>query len=704
MVAMEFIKNENTIHKVAAIATACAKTHKNLKIISNNKDDYEIPNYVHFFCPQIDPTLNKEQKLFLRLVFQYYNKAIIEDFKLKTNKRQSKSRTTKVLKVPKRMISKSKFQLKDLQITPKNDSLQRYISMELQNLSNLITLETKKERIKNGFVKTASPKQFQDLWSIRRFEPRIYYIAKELKLLFNIIDICNDDEQVPISGFALKNLKDWLVNMDSDPSLRDPYVSILQYLSHKCSLSCKFCLHKNDPIGFWTKSNYWEKTTEEVEIREKYFSPNGGKALFKTQDYSYFEVLDHPAIMETLQKLRRKTKNIIAFTTNGLQLSKDFVLCLKKLEPIYLVISLNSINPAVRRDVMGDGHPELSIKCLERLNEQKIPFSVSIVPWLENSFADLAETIHYADKNNAYLIRVNLDGYSKYFNCDQSDNYQKNIMSNWSTIVDFVRSMRSLIQTPIVFQPSMYEENLHEEATIEPVVNGLIKNSPASKAGLRYGDKIIQIDHFIIPFKTLARNIFKEYQRYNIRDFSLTISRGNEIKSIHISEKFFLSKGNSTYPFSSYTDKGKYPSNPFHPFGIVLQDSLNPMYLWDIEKIIRKHNAKNVLFLSSILMEPIFSKLVRETHYLNDLNINFYIDHPKNDNFLGGSIIVGDLLVVDDFIESINNHQKKIDLVILPSTPFGAWGRDISGKVIQEIERKTGIDIELIKCEMLNTI
>ena len=68
---------------------------------------------------------------------------------------------------------------------------------------------------------------------------------------------------------------------------------------------------------------------------------------------------------------------------------------------------------------------------------------------------------------------------------------------------------------------------------------------------------------------------------------------------------------------------------------------------------------------------------------------------------------MGDLLVVQDFIDYIKDYvtstDKKPDLIVIPSSPFNisGWGRDLTGRVYLDIERETGIHVEIIECQTI---
>ncbi|MGB2854258.1 MAG: hypothetical protein WBC55_07400, partial [Dehalococcoidia bacterium] len=93
--------------------------------------------------------------------------------------------------------------------------------------------------------------------------------------------------------------------------------------------------------------------------------------------------------------------------------------------------------------------------------------------------------------------------------------------------------------------------------------------------------------------------------------------------------------------------------------------------------------------------------LLAECHLFGNLRIDIGV--PQN-SFFGGNIFMGDLLVVQDFIDFIREYLKgnggRPDLIVIPSSPFslGGWGRDLTGRVYLDIEREVGIPVELLEC------
>jgi hypothetical protein len=123
--------------------------------------------------------------------------------------------------------------------------------------------------------------------------------------------------------------------------------------------------------------------------------------------------------------------------------------------------------------------------------------------------------------------------------------------------------------------------------------------------------------------------------------------------------------------------------------------------LEDLKSLIKIHQARNVLLLSSRLVKPVFLQLLQESSLFGGIQIQ--VEVPEN-RFFGGNICMGDLLVVHDFIQAIKEYLRENpapDLIIIPSSPFslGQWGRDLEGRGFTEIERSVSVPIALLACE-----
>jgi hypothetical protein len=148
-----------------------------------------------------------------------------------------------------------------------------------------------------------------------------------------------------------------------------------------------------------------------------------------------------------------------------------------------------------------------------------------------------------------------------------------------------------------------------------------------------------------------------------------------------------------------------YPYDPAAAthLGAVFPSSGIPLeWMERLRSIISSRPAKNVLLLTSRLVRPVLEKLVKKDLYVSGVNLHLHV--PPN-GYLGGTIFMGDLMVVDDFIEAVQEFMDREnirpDLVIVPSSPFhlSGWGRDLSGRVYKDMERLLGIPVALVECD-----
>jgi len=297
--------------------------------------------------------------------------------------------------------------------------------------------------------------------------------------------------------------------------------------------------------------------------------------------------------------------------------------------------------------------------------------------------ADLEETVAYADQHDAHLVEVSLPGYSRYF----SEDPLFHLDEVWSSVVSKARSLRKKTQCPLVVKPSLFEETLHEKTLNIPRIVGAVKNSPAAISGLKPDDVVLSVGGLKISSRPQARDILHLHRQNGSPSVSLSLQRDG--KPIDVE----LFPGRFQYPYSPQTD---------HHLGIIFMGTgFRTGVLEDLKSLIQAHHAKRILLLSSRLVKPIFEQLLRESSLFG--NIQIQVEIPQN-RFFGGNIFMGDLLVVQDFIEGIRDYVEKNpspDLIVIPSSPFslGNWGRDLEGRVYSDIERAVGIPVALLDCE-----
>jgi hypothetical protein len=546
---------------------------------------------------------------------------------------------------------------------------------------------TEEER-NTGLHNGESNVTFQNIRNAAFYEPRIALIKRLAESLLTLVEFECQGEAVKIKGFRLKNLQDWLVSSAGEPG------EVLEYAGSSCSCDCLFCCNKGNPQSAATSGNLNRVPDEElaeIKTRIKYFSPEAEKALFPSLGCVY-ETTTHPYFMGTLLLLRKKTRKPFRITTNGTNLTPEMIANLAELKPIYLYLSLNSSSPIRRQRLMRDNSPEIAINSLPLLKAQGIPYAIVVVPWPVDSMGemldDLSSTASYAANQEAHLIQVNLPGYSNHFSSvELFDLHQV-----WKGVVARIRELRGKYDCPIVAMPTLYEENIYHQRKNLPEIIGLVKNSPAYLCGLKRGDLIEQINGIIVRYRAQACDLLALVRRSGAEEANLKVQRGGQTLEVP------LNLIRHSYPYSE--DMDAY-------FGIVFMGTgLRMSYMETLKEIIYAHQAKRVLFLSSELMQPTFEQCLTESHLFGGGQLKIDIEVPKN-NFFGGNIIMGDLAVVQDFIDCINDYiarkGDKPDLVVIPSSPFNlsGWGRDLTGRVYLDIERETCVPVQLLPCSTI---
>ncbi len=540
------------------------------------------------------------------------------------------------------------------------------------------------------------------------YEPRIVLIKQQLESLLSVVELEKNGKRVEVDEFRLKNLQDWLVSSGGDPA------EVFEHLATRCNCNCEFCYLKGNPpsVSLIHPHRSVEEEYQEALTRVKYFSPSARRCLFPTLG-GIHEVLAHPYSMDILPSLREKTPLPFRIATNGENLTTDVIKALAKLKPIYIYLSLNSASLQRRQKLMHASNSMVALSAPHHLSDREIPYAVVIVPWplhslspasmLDEMLNDITETVAYADKHSAHLVEINLPGYTQFFSTRVSVVKEKLFDREevWAAIVSLVRELREKTECPIVVMPEMYEENLYEQTKNLPRAIGLVKNSPAAYSGLRKGDLLLKLNGIPVSNRPQGRDLLRAVQRGSEQGVILEVQRNADVLQLG------LNPGQFSYPYSLEID---------HHFGIIfmgmgfrvgtLEKLKGVISLSGIKSI--SHNAyasttKKVLLLSSQLVRPVLEQSLAISPLFGGVDLR--VEVPPN-RFFGGNIFMGDLLVVQDFIDYLKEYVEgewTPDLIVIPSSPFslGDWGRDITGKVYLEIERGIGIPVALLECETI---
>ena len=555
-------------------------------------------------------------------------------------------------------------------------------------LTNQGASEKEENRIKSdGIEKDGRPHPFQSIKNAAFYEPTIEFIQRQIGSLLDLVALEKNGKVVDVDGFRLKDLSRWVEESSCDPT------DVLGYLADKCNCDCLFCYNKGCPpsIALQSPARSREDGFREVMTRLRYFDPSARRSLF-TSLGTCFEAFIHPRFKEVLEEIRKKSDQLIRINTNATTLTEEMVDYLSRFNPLHLDISLQSSSAARRQRLMGDQNPQVAIRSLSLLKDANIVYDIIIVPWLTESLDemldDMEDTICYADENQVRLVQISLPGYSRYFSKEELFNHD----FHWEMITRRIRDIRTKFETPIIIRPAVYEELLYYDHKNLPEVIGVVQGSPAACSDLKKGDLLTKIGGNAIRNRPQARDLLSILQRSDMDSITLEISRQGRRHELLIDLTRF------SYPYSKKVDS--------HLGIVFLGTGLKTSYLESLQSIIEERKAKNILLLTSVFIKPLLEQIISESPFFRERDTHIMIGVPPN-RFFGGNICIGDLLIVQDFIDYLQDYAESVDtrpdLVVIPSSPFNVsgWNRDLTGRVYLDIERKTGVPVEILECQTI---
>jgi hypothetical protein len=523
---------------------------------------------------------------------------------------------------------------------------------------------------------------------IWRNEPRIVLLLRLLRSVRPVASESGLPVLGRIRGLRLRRLRDWVVQGDPvDPG------RIMSAVSWTCGMACEFCYQKGTPREM--KPRRLATTVEEMDTRIRHYDPVAGTRLFDKTNFDTDEMLNHPEALRFMERLRQKTTEpFYDITTNGKPLTDGVATRLRQLAPVEIGVSLDTVDPGRRDSILHDPEPERAadgIKCLRR---HEIPFAVSIVAWPALGIEDLADTIRFADAHSAQFVRVCLPGHSRFFPSPPPDDMEQ----FWQSVVWKVRELRSGVSTPIVVLPSLYEELLCAEPPNVPYLQGVIRNSPAARAGLQRGDRILAAGGIPLESRPQAAQVLKGAQAQGVWRIEMDIAGDGERRKAIL----FETGHPRTY---RYPYLKEYLPILRHPYGLLLADGPDPWLGRQIHAVARERGARRVAVLTSwLLRRSVRDQLSRVPSEAETCEVDLCL--PPNQYF-GGSIRMGDLLTNADFIDYIRDHlssrTQSPDLVLIPTTPFSPWERDLLGRCNREISRRVALPVAFLPARRIWT-
>ncbi len=255
-------------------------------------------------------------------------------------------------------------------------------------------------------------------------------------------------------------------------------------LTGRCNLSCIFCSHRHNPPGTAAYSfsplseTKWSELLQFLNPSRKIIIGESATRLREGEPFT------HPDLLNVLQRLRhRYPDTTLQVTTNGSLLNRETVRLLHIFKPLELVLSLNSATVQGRLLLMGDSSSSAAL-LPQLLAARDIDFHGSIValPHLVG-FTDLEQTIRMLDQSGAKTIRLLIPGYTRYSS---------------GQVIPPTEAEKDLHNFALALKKSLHAVLLTEPPLIDnllPVVEGLLPDSPASRAGIICGDLVDSVNN-----------------------------------------------------------------------------------------------------------------------------------------------------------------------------------------------------------------
>lgn len=525
----------------------------------------------------------------------------------------------------------------------------------------------------------------QPLHTVAATEPSIVTVARHWALLSQQITVATRptlhlaDPATPgsvgaITGFTLRDLSKWLVESQCHPS------EVYEYLARVCNVACQFCYLFGNPDELAVARGKKVIAESEMDTRFRYFRPESGLTLFKSQ-WEINEFLVDPKLGPVLRELRARSDRDFYFITNGSPLLPRVIDLLDEVRPVTLIVSTNTIDAPLRMQVMNERRTQTqtALQCLELLAERKIPFGLSFVATPDLPVTKMAEAIERIEPLRPAMVRVNLPGFTR------EHPYQLPFDNArvWHQATREIAAMRSRFRTPIVIIPSAYEANELYADPAEPRVTGTVPGSPADLAGFRPGDVIMKIGIFGISSRAEIQSIVMALNRPT----AIEVRRGEQLLTLTLDPAAKVS-----YPYTGHLI-GKYVV----PHGLVVAPSLSRGDARSVEDGIAATGATRPWLITSPLMEEQARAFI--ARWLPERAGQLHYTVVANE-YLGGNIQVLDMATVADIGRAIRRDAETLgawpDLVLLPGTGFNRMGRDITGRHWGDLERAFKIPFRLL--------
>jgi wyosine [tRNA(Phe)-imidazoG37] synthetase (radical SAM superfamily) len=533
--------------------------------------------------------------------------------------------------------------------------------------------------------------KYEETQGYSRIEPRMHLIKRSLERFLRCGVFYTNGVALSVDGFRWVDLQQW-ANYKTDT-----FQSNVGALSGYCNCDCEFCFEMGGreaglPFGRRMLS------LREVATRAKYYSTDTHEGLLTSSSFE-LEAFLNPRALDIIELIRSvDTETYIGLITNGTFLTEDVVARLAKSQPILINLSLNASSPETwRRSMRGPEHmAEIPFRALSLLKEYEITTISSYVPWPSKPMSDLEDAVLYMDEMDVVRARICLPSFTRF----HSRNPLFETETYWAEVLNTVQSVRQKVRIPVIYMPAFFEFK-----TSFPIVRGTVKGSPAEKAGIRFGDRILAVNGeevFTIP---QTRGLLRERTTDpEIASTAFTVQRDSELFDIVIPHS---DQNVSDFPYSALISGGhrKY----IQTLGIYLTDGFPITHIVRLAEICREFLGKRILLFTSEFMEPHFKEALAMVDGMAELldQVEFYVEKPYH-KFFGGNVVIADLWMVSDLVAHarkwIADTGIRPDVVVAPSSFLSAGKRDLLGVCYLEFERELDMELRLVPCSPMSDV
>jgi len=422
-------------------------------------------------------------------------------------------------------------------------------------------------------------------------------------------------------------------------------------LTSTCNLSCVFCSHRQNPPAL-RSYRLPPLTLGQVFEAAAFLSPLQKVIIGESATrFDEGEPFTHPEILLILRGLRRMfPETPLALTTNATLLSPAILAELAALQPLELTVSLNSGTVKGRRLLLGDREPERAPQAVAELAGYGLTFHGSLVamPHLAG-LEDMLTTIRFLAAHGAKTTRLFLPGFT-----GVAPSELRFPATLWDELVGISRELTLELDMPVLPEPALPSD-------LTPEIYGVMRDTPARKAGLLPGDIILAVNGRKARTRAEAFCLVKK-----AADPLLSVRREGRELTMAIQKK-----------------EREAP-------GFVMLFDFDPLRLEEAGKKIQRARSRAPLLLTSVFGEP----LLRQSAAILALP-DMAVKAVEN-RFFGGSIKAAGLLVAADLLAAAQDalSKQRHDLVLVPREAFDHHGLDLTGVSLTSLEVKLGVPVQ----------